>query len=172
MVDTPNFDRVAREGVLFRHAYVNAPSCTPCRSSLLSGKYFWQTGRASILQGAVWDEDIPTWPLLLNADGYHIGKSWKVWSPGSPRDAPYGRQQNAYETAGGRINGFSQAATGMVNSGKSIETAKREILGEVRTNFTAFMAHRNNDQPFCYWFRSDQRAPQMGEGIWQTTVGD
>ncbi len=54
-VNTPNFDRVAREGVLFQHAYVNAPSCTPCRSSLLSGQYFWRTGRAATLQGAVWD---------------------------------------------------------------------------------------------------------------------
>ena len=151
-VDTPNFDRVAREGVLFRHAYVNAPSCTPCRSSLLSGQYFWRTGRAAILQGAVWDENIPAWPLLLKGDGYHIGKSWKVWSPGSPRDAPYGRQQHAYEKVGRRINGFSQAATEMVNSGKSVEAAKREILDEARTNFQAFLADRNDDQPFCYWF--------------------
>src|SRR5688500_14017504 len=42
---TPNFDRIANEGVLFRNAFVNAPSCTPCRSALLSGQYFWRTGR-------------------------------------------------------------------------------------------------------------------------------
>ncbi|MFT5095528.1 MAG: N-sulfoglucosamine sulfohydrolase, partial [Porticoccaceae bacterium] len=46
IVSTPNFDRIASEGVLFRNAFVNAPSCTPCRSSLLSGQYFWRTGRA------------------------------------------------------------------------------------------------------------------------------
>ena len=34
---TPHFDRLARRGVLFRNAFVNAPSCTPCRSALLSG---------------------------------------------------------------------------------------------------------------------------------------
>ena len=39
VIQTPNVDRVAREGVLFRNAFVNAPSCTPCRSSLLSGRY-------------------------------------------------------------------------------------------------------------------------------------
>src|SRR5262245_45364397 len=38
---TPNFDRVAREGLLFRRAFVSAPSCTPCRSALLSGQHFW-----------------------------------------------------------------------------------------------------------------------------------
>ncbi|MBM3831368.1 MAG: sulfatase, partial [Verrucomicrobia bacterium] len=64
-IKTPNVDRVAREGVLFRSAFVNAPSCTPCRSSLLSGRYFFQTGRGAILQGAVWDEKIPTFPLML-----------------------------------------------------------------------------------------------------------
>lgn len=151
-VDTPNFDQVAREGVLFRHAFVNAPSCTPCRSSLLSGQYFWQTGRAAILQGAVWDETIPAWPLLLKDNGYHIGKSWKVWSPGSPRDAPFGLQQFAYEKTGRNINGFSQAATKMVNSGKSADEAKREILEKVRINFKSFLADRKDDQPFCYWF--------------------
>ena len=60
VVRTPNFDRLASQGVLFRNAFVNAPSCTPCRSSLLSGQYFWRTGRGAILQGAVWDSRIPT----------------------------------------------------------------------------------------------------------------
>src|SRR5690349_3596772 len=52
VVKTPNVDRVAREGVLFRRAFVNAPSCTPCRSSLLSGRYFFNTGRGAILHTA------------------------------------------------------------------------------------------------------------------------
>src|SRR5947209_157794 len=51
VVQTPNIDRVAQNGVLFRRAFVNAPSCTPCRSSLLSGRYFFRTGRGAILQG-------------------------------------------------------------------------------------------------------------------------
>jgi len=151
-VTTPNFDRLATEGVLFRNAFVNAPSCTPCRSSLLSGQYFWRTGRGAILQGAVWDESIPAWPLLLRNNGYHIGKSWKVWSPGTPADAPYGKQQYAYQQSGGRINGFSQNATRLVAGGKSVEHARQEILDEVRANFKAFLADQENDHPFCYWY--------------------
>ena len=90
VIATPNIDRLAREGVAFRNAFVNAPSCTPCRSSLLSGQHFWRTGRGAILRGAVWDQTIPSYPLLLGDAGYHLGKMYKVWSPGTPADAPYG----------------------------------------------------------------------------------
>lgn len=152
VVRTPNFDRVAARGVLFSNAFINAPSCTPCRSSILSGQYFWRCGRGAILQGAVWDSSIPSWPLLLRDAGYHIGKTWKVWSPGVPRDAPYGEQRYAYEQAGGRFNGFSQNATRLIAQGKTVAEAKRELLEEVRGNFTAFLQKRNEDQPFCYWF--------------------
>ena len=149
---TPNFDRIARRGVLFKNAFVNAPSCTPCRSSLLSGRHFWQTGRAAILQGAVWDTKIPAWPLLLKDAGYHIGKSWKVWSPGTPRDAPFGGKQFAFEKTGGFINGFSQTATNQVKKGKTVDQAKKLLLDTVRSNFKDFLAAREGSKPFCYWF--------------------
>ncbi len=151
-VKTPNFDRVAREGVLFLNCHVTAPSCTPCRSSLLSGQYFWRTGRGAILQGAVWDDAIPSYPLLLNDAGYHIGETYKVWTPGTPRDAPYGAGRFAYEKAGGGFNGFSQRATALVKGGRSIAEAKAELLAQVGGNFDAFLADRDGSAPFCYWF--------------------
>ncbi len=152
VVRTPNFDKVAKQGVLFRHAHVNAPSCTPCRSSLLSGQYFWRTGRGAILQGAVWDESIPTYPLLLRDAGYHIGKTYKVWSPGTPADAPYGGQKHSYQNGGGRFNQFSQNVTKLIESGKSPEASKEELYSEIRTNFKDFIAARETGKPFCYWF--------------------
>ncbi|MEL0099204.1 MAG: sulfatase-like hydrolase/transferase, partial [Opitutae bacterium] len=106
LAKTPNFDKLAKSGVLFTHAFVNAPSCTPCRSSILSGRNFWETGRGAILRGAEWDEKIPTWPLMLQKSGYHVGFTYKVWSPGNPRDAGIGGRANQY--GGGRFNGFSQ----------------------------------------------------------------
>ena len=152
LVRTPNFDRLAGRGVLFLNAFVNAPSCTPCRSSILSGQYFWRTGRGAILRGAVWDEKIPAYPLLLRDAGYHIGKMYKVWSPGVPRDAPYGRQEHAYERSGRRFNQFSQQATRLVASGKSTDEAKQQLLDEVRANFTDFLAAGKSTAPFCFWF--------------------
>lgn len=150
VVKTPNFDRIAREGVLFNNAFVNAPSCTPCRSSLLSGQYFWRTGRGAILQGAIWDTNIPSYPLILQDNGYHIGHSYKVWSPGAPANAPYGAQATAYNQAGNKFNGFSQ----FCNQPKyrDAETAKKILYQEVRDNFQAFLKDREDDQPFCYWF--------------------
>src|SRR5438093_11690578 len=39
---TPNFDRVAREGVNFTRAFCSSPSCTPSRGALLTGQDFWR----------------------------------------------------------------------------------------------------------------------------------
>jgi arylsulfatase A-like enzyme len=148
VVKTPNIDRVARQGVAFRHAF----ACTPCRSALLTGRYFFNTGRGAILQGARWDAKIPTFPLLLKDAGYHIGKSFKVWSPGTPVDAPFGGQKFAYEKAGRRANDYSEHVTQMVKDGVKLEAARDKILAEVRSNFTAFLADRKPGQPWLYWF--------------------
>ena len=152
IVSTPNFDRIAKEGLLFRSAFVSAPSCTPCRSALLSGQHFWRTGRSSILRGAIWDGSQPAYPLLLKESGYHIGESYKVWSPGTPSDAPYGAGKYAYEKAGGRFNQFSQNVTKMVKEGITLDAAKQSIYAEVQKNFDNFLADRVDNQPFCYWF--------------------
>lgn len=152
IVKTPNIDRVAREGVLFRRAFVNAPSCTPCRSALLSGRYFFNTGRGAILQTAQWDAAIPSYPHLLRDAGYHIGETYKVWSPGAPNDAPFGAGQYAYEKAGILPNNFSENVTEMIGKGQSLDAARDKIYGQVNANFDAFLADRKAGQPWHYWF--------------------
>jgi arylsulfatase A-like enzyme len=39
VLQTPNIDRLAKDGTRFEQAVTNCPSCTPARSSLLSGQY-------------------------------------------------------------------------------------------------------------------------------------
>jgi arylsulfatase A-like enzyme len=106
----------------------------------------------AILNGAEWDASIPTYPLMLREAGYHIGKSYKVWSPGQPADAPYGGQKYAYQKSGVRFNNFSENATEMVQGGATFADAKSALLAEVRSNFQAFLADRKDGKPFCYWF--------------------
>jgi len=166
VVKTPNFDQIASEGVLFQNAFVNAPSCTPCRSALLSGQYFFRTGRGAILQGAIWDATIPSYPLILHEQGYHIGHSYKVWSPGSPPNAPYGAKAHAYNGAGNRFNRFSQH----VAAAEDHETAKQELYNEVRDNFRDFLNDRQPGEPFCYWFGPTnchrKWVPGSGKDLW------
>src|SRR5688500_3881239 len=43
---TPVFDRVAREGVLFRNGMAASPGCSPSRAALLTGMHHWQLEHA------------------------------------------------------------------------------------------------------------------------------
>jgi arylsulfatase A-like enzyme len=42
-LDTPNLDRLARDGVRFQSFYVS-PVCSPTRASLMTGRYNYRTG--------------------------------------------------------------------------------------------------------------------------------
>jgi N-sulfoglucosamine sulfohydrolase len=81
VVQTPAFDRVAREGILFNQAYVSSPSCTPSRNAILTGQYHWRLGPGADLWSTL-DESIPVYPLLLEDAGYKIGHYRKSWGPG------------------------------------------------------------------------------------------
>lgn len=151
VVQTPTFDRIARQGVLFNHNHVSAPSCTPCRSALLTGQHFWRTGTGSILLGATYPADLPSFPALLRDAGYHIGYTYKVWGPGAPPNSPFTRDE-AYTKAGSKFNQFSQNTSRAMVAGATMEEAKEVLFNEVRTNFRAFLADQEEGQPFCYWF--------------------
>ncbi len=152
VVKTPHIDAVAARGTLFKNAFVPAPSCTPCRSSLLTGRYFFNTGRAAILQGAIWDGSLPASPLLLKDAGYTLGKTGKVWSPGTPADAPIGGQKFAYQKAGMKFNNFSENVTAAIAAGTPLEKAREEMLAQVRGNFADFLTAREKGKPFFYCF--------------------
>ena len=81
VVQTPAFDRVAREGVLFNQAYISSPSCTPSRNAVLTGQYHWRLGPGANLWSTL-DPATPVYPLLLEDAGYMVGRFRKSWGPG------------------------------------------------------------------------------------------
>ena len=86
VVQTPTFDRLAREGVLFQHAFVSAPSCTPSRGAILTGQWHWRLRGAANLW-SVFPDDIATFPEMLERAGYEVGVTGKHWGPGRTQSA-------------------------------------------------------------------------------------
>ncbi len=91
VVKTPVFDRLAREGIRFRHAYVSSPSCTPSRAALLTGQWHWRLEESANLWSTL-QTRFPVYPDLLEEAGYFVGHEGKAWGPG--RLAPGGRTRN------------------------------------------------------------------------------
>ena len=80
-VRTPAFDRLAAEGILFEHAFVSSPSCTPSRAAVLTGQWHWRLEESANLWSTLRSE-IPVYPDLLEAEGYVVGFERKGWGPG------------------------------------------------------------------------------------------
>ncbi len=80
VVKTPTFDALARQGIVFENAFVSSPSCTPSRFAIVSGQWHWRLGEGANLGGSL-AKDVPVYPDLLKAAGYHIGFSRKGAAP-------------------------------------------------------------------------------------------
>ncbi len=79
---TPNFDRVAREGALFTHAFCAAPSCTPSRAAMLTGQAPHRLREGGNLHGFL-PAGFRVYPDLLEESGYSVGFTRKGWGPGN-----------------------------------------------------------------------------------------
>lgn len=81
---TPNFDRLASEGVRFASHYCNAPVCTPSRQSILTGQLPHSAG-VTVLSTPL-AEDKPTLAKQLDAAGYTTAVYGKMHfnRPGRP----------------------------------------------------------------------------------------
>lgn len=76
---TPAIDRLARQGILYRNVYSNAPVCAPSRFGILTGVYPESCGPAHHMRAtAHLPEFIRTYPELMRAAGYYCTNNLKT----------------------------------------------------------------------------------------------
>jgi N-sulfoglucosamine sulfohydrolase len=136
-VKTPNFDRVAREGVRFENCFTSNPKCSPCRASILTGRNTWQLEEA-VSHFGIFPNKFAVYPDLLEKGGYAVGFTGKGWAPGDFKAGGWTRNP-----AGPAFNQFQVAAADRTASGISRNDYVR--------NFEGFLKQRPTDKPFCFW---------------------
>jgi arylsulfatase A-like enzyme len=83
-IRTPNIDRLAAEGMLFRHTYANVPVCCPARSILMTGTYPHVNGM--IANDLRLREEQTTIAEIFAKSGYRTGFIGKWHLDGGQRD--------------------------------------------------------------------------------------
>ena len=84
-IDTPNMDRLAREGARFTNAFATTPLCSPSRASFLTGQYPHTNGIIDNTARA--SHSLRVFPLELQRTGYRTGffGKWHMGNDDSPR---------------------------------------------------------------------------------------
>src|SRR3954465_13361051 len=67
---TPNIDRIANEGALFKNFFVSIPLCSPSRGSFLTGQYAHRHGVINNSDHSPLSHRLITFPRLLHDAGY------------------------------------------------------------------------------------------------------
>lgn len=135
-VNTPAFDRVANEGILFNNAYTPNSKSSPSRACILTGRNSWQLEEAGN-HVPFFPAKFKTFPESLKENGYYTGFTGKGWAPGDP----------------GTIDGKPRELTGPVfNDITSPPPAKFISNKDYAANFEAFLDGKPEEQPFFFWY--------------------
>ena len=150
-IKTPNFDRIAKEGVLFNNAFTSNPKCSPCRASILTGRNTWQLKEA-VSHGGYFPAGFEVYPNLLEQAGYDIGLTGKGWGPGDFKTL-------AKFTLNPAGPSFDQH--------KLVPPTKAMSGNDYPKNFEAFLGQRDKAKRFCFWmgFTEPHRPYELGSGL-------
>lgn len=150
-VETPAFDRVARQGLLFTHAYTPNAKCAPSRACLLTGRNSWQL-EAACNHICYFPPQYKTYAESLAEHGYFVGKTTKGWGPGVADDAAGKPREIAGRPFEARK--LKPPASGISNS-------------DYAGNFQDFLDAAPADTPWCFWYGSlePHRGYEFGSGV-------
>jgi len=70
-IKTPNIDKLAKEGILYRRAYTTAPQCVLSRAAIMTGRNTLDIQMTRF--SAPLDKSVTAYPELLRKGGYHTG---------------------------------------------------------------------------------------------------
>ena len=149
-VKTPNFDRIAREGILFNNCFTSNPKCSPCRATILTGRNTWQLKEA-INHQSIFPTEFPVYPSMLADAGYLTGHTGKGWGPGDFKST-----------------GWTHNPAGPVYNDLKLKPPYTGISPvDYAGNFGAFLDKRKSGQPFCFWLGGHEphRAYEEGSGV-------
>ncbi|MHC4636503.1 MAG: sulfatase-like hydrolase/transferase [Planctomycetota bacterium] len=167
--ETPNIDRIAREGMIFSNAYVNAPNCAPSRACLMSGQYTPRHGVYTvgpsergesqhrklipIKNTVTLNPDIVTVAEALKPAGYingHFGK----WHLGKNKKQENGRSGDPGS------QGFDEVLT---TGGRKNNKTDAKHTKHLTDGAMLFM-EKNKDKPFfCYVAHHTIHSPWLEE---------
>ncbi|MDQ6631200.1 MAG: sulfatase, partial [Verrucomicrobiota bacterium] len=150
---TPNIDRIAKEGALFKNFFVSMPLCSPSRSSFLTGQYAHKTGVIDNTDRTALSRTLVTFPRLLHDGGYesaYVGK-WHMGNDSSPRPGfdywvclpGQGQYENPKINVNGKFGEVNGYVTDLLN-----EHAIKFITQEHKKPFVLYLAHKAVHGPF------------------------
>lgn len=149
-VDTPAFDRVADEGILFMSGWAPSPGCSPSRAAILTGRYPWQIEEAGT-HASSFPAKYAVLPDLLEEAGYRVGYTGKGWGPGDWQVS--GRERNPAGPA------FQEVRL----------DPPHEYISDIdyAGNFEHFLEQQPDDAPFYFWLgtREPHRPYEPGIGL-------
>ncbi len=159
-VKTPNFDQVAKQGLLFTRAYTPNAKCSPSRSCILTGRNPWQLEEAAN-HNPNFPAEFTTFMEAISEHNYFVGFTGKGWGPGDP----------------GKVGAKERMLTGkMYNDARLVAPTKEISSVDYAKNFELFLKDKPKDEPFCFWFGSHEphRVYEYGTGLSKTnkTIND
>lgn len=150
-INTPNYDALAKNGLLFRNAYTSMAKCAPSRAILLTGRHLWQNEEAGN-HLAFFPTKLKTWPEVLTEQGWLMGYTGKGWGPGIAKDE----------------NGKPRSLTGKAFSSRTTTPPTQHISSnDYAANFADFLDSATGEQPWCFWcgFLEPHRSYEFQSGV-------